>query len=400
MQYLSAIFKGLKELIPFFTLLGFVSFWGYLKWIGRVDVFPFMIGNLLGALTLFIFFVVFSFVFSLVFLLPSITVGFVRENTKVSYRKTKFFPVVCFVNTIAILLLFALEVKSLLLIIGLVFLLSVLACYFSLTFKLRDITWQATLLHLNRIMSSSQRVKVKAKKITISIYDYLVNNTVISKVIFSALAVFVSLLSLFPMLYISRFSNVDKESDWTQVFLVGVFYLLSYFPIIVTWTVRKRDYKARIQVFFGGSIFALTAIYSIMYPVINNINQMALVSAGLADWQVHTFSFDKNAFSKKYFPGIIWGTSQEIDGRIIVDGIQVLSSGDKSLICPSMIGGLRKEKIATTFIFKDEKPKSLDSISKYCLLVDKSESKRADALKQFLVEYKITKALPRDKASH
>ena len=210
MQYLSAIFKGLKELIPFFTLLGFVSFWGYLKWIGRVDVFPFMIGNLLGALTLFIFFVVFSFVFSLVFLLPSITVGFVRENTKVSYRKTKFFPVVCFVNTIAILLLFALEVKSLLLIIGLVFLLSVLACYFSLTFKLRDITWQATLLHLNRIMSSSQRVKVKAKKITISIYDYLVNNTVISKVIFSALAVFVSLLSLFPMLYISRFSNVDK----------------------------------------------------------------------------------------------------------------------------------------------------------------------------------------------
>ncbi len=67
----SRFFKIIKELFPLFIIAGFINVWGYLKWIGRLDVFPLIINNVSGVIAVLITSLLFFSVFSMTLLLPS-----------------------------------------------------------------------------------------------------------------------------------------------------------------------------------------------------------------------------------------------------------------------------------------------------------------------------------------
>lgn len=80
------IFKVIKELFPLFIIAGFINVWGYLKWIGRLDVFPLIINNASGVIAVLITSLLFFSVFSMTLLLPS---GFCTLSGTQSKKKTK-----------------------------------------------------------------------------------------------------------------------------------------------------------------------------------------------------------------------------------------------------------------------------------------------------------------------
>ena len=65
------IFKKLKAFFPLFIFAGFINAWGYLKWIGRLDIFPLIINNVTGMIAVLITSLLFCSAFFLTLLIPS-----------------------------------------------------------------------------------------------------------------------------------------------------------------------------------------------------------------------------------------------------------------------------------------------------------------------------------------
>lgn len=81
-------FKTIKDLFPFFIIVGFINVWAYFQWIGRPDVFPLIINNVAGVIAVLITSILFFSVFSVTLLIPSgfCSLSAVQKGKKLARR--------------------------------------------------------------------------------------------------------------------------------------------------------------------------------------------------------------------------------------------------------------------------------------------------------------------------
>ena len=93
MAALRWLFKNYKNLSVLFIVMGFINVWAYFQWIGRVDFFPFIIGNVAGSLAILICSLVFFVAISLMFVMPSALCALtglkstIKDKKKLSLRE-------------------------------------------------------------------------------------------------------------------------------------------------------------------------------------------------------------------------------------------------------------------------------------------------------------------------
>ncbi|QXG54223.1 hypothetical protein KTJ90_16725 [Pantoea jilinensis] len=384
----SRFFKIIKELFPLFIIAGFINVWGYLKWIGRLDVFPLIINNVSGVIAVLITSLLFFSVFSMTLLLPS---GFCTLSGTLSKKKTKlkirYNEGCCAISALT----------------------AILVAFFALLFLDKLSIWWvagaaaiiAFLLHVyvnNKfnghrqqhrrfLIARSKRIRSCSAPLTPKIrwrfiWEKIKASKAFINLIYTLFALMVALFSVLPLRFLVQ-GNIyfTHEKPWVQYFIVVAIYILLFMPSLLSLLTNKvkaqHGFKA-VMAFFPALVIAIFWLFSVQ---LIQINQRAIEIVGMASWHDQVFAFKTESFPAYYFPQNIWGVNNMRGTERMIVGIKAFSNGETYLICPKQLGALREIALKNNaFTWQvDEKAKAeLVEMSQYCLLA-KSDQVRSGA---------------------
>lgn len=87
MAALRWLFKNYKNLSFLFIIMGFINVWSYFQWIGRMDFFPFISGNVAGSLAILICSLAFFASISFMFVMPSALCALMGLKSSIKDKK-------------------------------------------------------------------------------------------------------------------------------------------------------------------------------------------------------------------------------------------------------------------------------------------------------------------------
>jgi hypothetical protein len=382
----SRIFKIIKELFPLFIIAGFINVWGYLKWIGRLDVFPLIINNASGVIAVLITSLLFFSVFSITLLLPS---GFCTLSGTQSKKKTKlkirYNEGCCAITALtAVLVAFTLLFLDWLSGVWILAISAIIALlvHVSVNFKINRHRQK----HRRHLIARCERIRDRAgitPKIRRGIsLEKIKANTFFINISYTFYALMVAFFSVLPLAFLLQ-GNIyfSHEKPWVQYLIVVAVYILLFMPALFSLLTNKVKSQHGFKAVIAFSPALVIAVFSLFSVQLIQINQRSIEIVGMALWQEKVFAFKNENFPDYYFPQHIWGAGKFIGTERLIEGIEVFSNGEVLLVCPKPLKALRERALKNNaFTWQtDEKAKiELTAMSQYCLLA-KSEQVRSNA---------------------
>lgn len=396
--------KNYKNLSVLFVVMGFINVWAYFNWIGRVDFFPLITGNVEGSLAILISSLVFFIAISFMFVMPSALCALtglernikdkkkmrLRERLKIYYNEGCAAATALVAVITAITVLFIKEEVSIHIIYITVVacLLSHVAFNFVINNKrqkyLRDF-----IARLQRMHEREKRLEGELKRWFI--WERFKANSVVINIFYCLISLSIALLSVAP-LFILTDSKIyfTNEKLLAQYVIVVVLYVLLFMPALLVLFKNKND---RVQAIYPTLALApavLIFIFGIFSALLVQINQRAIELVGMSSWQTKVFSFDADQYPAYYFPENEWGEAWEWkEGNIrLVKGIEVFSNGEVLLICPSSLKESRQKALENNGLLwksDEDSKKAVNALSQFCLII-KSDQVRTGAALEVLLE--------------
>ncbi|MDC7865163.1 hypothetical protein TH59_08080 [Pantoea ananatis] len=372
-------FKTIKDLFPFFIIVGFINVWAYFQWIGRPDVFPLIINNVAGVIAVLITSILFFSVFSVTLLIPSGLCSLSALQKGKKARPTRRYNEGCCAITAFSAFLTAFtaiyfgESSDAWLILSAAG--AVATGVHSLVNhrvnRLRQQHHRQLLARLKRMRSAnndlSTRLKRKFCLAEISL------NVVVINLRYVIYAVFVSLVSFLPLLFLLPGDiYFSAKNTLPQYFIITGLYLLLFMPALFSLLTNKikahHGFKP-ILAFSPGLVLGVFTLFSVQLV---QINQRAIEIVGMASWHEKVFSVPSKDFPAYYFPTSVWGPSKATGDARLITGIEAFTNGETHLICPARLKALRQRALKrNAFLWQaDEKAKAdLVGMSQNCLLI-------------------------------
>jgi len=382
------IFKKLKAFFPLFIFAGFINAWGYLRWIGRLDIFPLIINNVTGVIAVLITSLLFCSAFALTLLIPSAFSSLTGEQSnKKTKLKIKYNEGCCAATALAavvaaLTLMFTEEKISawhaVLACIVLFFIHSFLNYRFNCQ---RQKHHRELLKRLKQIQTGKDGLADKRK------WAFLIaetaTRTAIINLRYTLFAVLIAGLSFLPLLFLLQ-SDIyfSDRSLLLQYAVIVIMYIFLFLPVLLALTMNKDKTRYGIKPVMAFSPAIVIAVFSLFSVQLIQINQRSIEIVGMASWHERLFAFKADSFPDYYFPKKIWGASKITSrGERLIAGIEAFSNGETHLICPRVLKALRETALKNNaFTWQtDEKAKAeLTAMSQYCLLA-KSDQLRSSA---------------------
>lgn len=372
-------FKTIKDLFPFFIIVGFINVWAYFQWIGRPDVFPLIINNVAGVIAVLITSILFFSVFSITLLIPSgfCSLSAVQKGKKA--RPTRRYNEGCCAITAfsAFLTIFTWlyfgSTARAWLILPVAFVVAL--CVHSLVNhrinRHRQQHQRQLLARLRRIRSAENGLSAKCKRRFLLAEISL--NVIIINLSYTFFSVAISVLSFFPLLFLLPGDiYFSAKNTLPQYFIITGLYLLLFMPALFSLLTNKikahHGFKP-ILAFSPGLVIGVFTLFSVQLV---QINQRAIEIVGMASWHEKVFSVPSKDFPAYYFPTSVWGPSKATGDARLITGIEAFTNGETHLICPARLKALRQRVLKrNAFLWQaDEKAKAdLVSMSQNCLLI-------------------------------
>lgn len=385
----SRIFKIIKELFPLFIIAGFINVWGYLKWIGRLDVFPLIINNASGVIAVLITSLLFFSVFSMTLLLPS---GFCTLSGTQSKKKTKlkirYNEGCCAITALtAVLVAFTLLFLDKLpigWIVGIAVAVALLV-HIYVNNKLNRQRQQ----HRRYLIAYRERIRSRSAPLKPNIRRRFVLEKFKASAVFinfsyTLYALMVALFSIVPLAFLMQ-GNIyfSHEKPWVQYLVIVAIYILLFMPALFSLLTNRikaqHGFKA-VMAFFPALVIAVFSLFSVQ---LIQINQRSIEIVGMALWQEKVFAFKHESFPDYYFPNQIWGGSKVIGTERLTEGIEAFSNGEVHLVCPKRLRALRETALKNNaFTWQTDKnaKAALTVMSQYCLLAKSDQVRTGAAL--------------------
>lgn len=387
-------FKTIKDLFPFFIILGFINVWAYFQWIGRPDGFPLIINNVTGVIAILITSILFFSVFSVTLLIPSALCSLTgAQNGKKARLARRYNEGCCAITAFS------------------AFLAAFTGIYFGQTseawlilpaagvaaFGVHSVVNQRVnrqrqqhhrqlLARLKRMRSANNGLSAHLKR-RFCLAEISLNVVVIN-LRYVIYAVFVSLLSFLPLLFLLQGDiYFSTKNTLAQYFIITGLYLLLFMPALLSLLTNKikahHGFKP-ILAFSPALVLGVSTLFSVQLV---QINQRAIEIVGMASWHKKVFSVPSKAFPAYYFPASVWGASKATGDARLITGIEAFTNGETHLICPTRLKALRERALKrNAFLWQaDEKANAeLVAMSQNCLLFKGDQVTTAAVLKTLL----------------
>lgn len=403
MAALRWLFKNYKNLSVLFIVMGFINVWAYFQWIGRVDFFPFIIGNVAGSLAILICSLVFFVAISLMFVMPSALCALtglkstIKDKKKLSLRERLkvYYNEGCAAATALVAVITAMTVLFLKdkVSIELLYITSLAAFLSHALFNF--IINNKRQKHLRDFIARLQRMLERKNKTDRALsrwfmWERFKANAVVINIFYCFMSLLIAFLSIVP-LYILTGSKIyfASESLLVQYVIVAVLYVFLFMPALVGIFKSKPAQVQAIHPTLALAPAVLIVIFGVFSALLIQINQRGIELVGMSSWQTKVFAFNADQFPAYYFPEDKWGESRKWDeGNIrLVKGIEVFSNGDVLLVCPSTLKELRQKALEHNGLLwkTDEASKlAVNELSQFCLIAKSDQVRTGVALKVLL----------------
>lgn len=398
MAALRWLLKNYKNLSFLFIVMGFINVWAYFQWLGRVDVFPYIIGNVAGSLAILMSSLIFFISISCLFVTPSTLCTFIglkstiKDKKKLSLREhiKVYYNEGCAAATALVTIITAISVLFINPKAGVIFFLSIpcltgfithVACNFFINNKkqnyLRNFIARLERKHHHEVEYN------KALKRWF-IWERFKASPVVINLFYCFFSLLIAFISLTP-LYILTGSKIylNRESLFVQYFVVVVLYLLLFMPPLLMMFKNKTGREPAVHPSLALAPAVLLIVFGIFSALLIQINQRGIELVGMSSWKTKVFAFNAERFPAYYFPEDKWGeTRLWSDGNVrLVEGIDVFSSGEILLVCPASLKELRQKALENNgLIWKtdEDSKRKVNELSPFCLIT-KSDQVRSDA---------------------
>lgn len=361
MAALRWLFKNYKNLSVLFIVMGFINVWAYFQWIGRVDFFPFIIGNVAGSLAILICSLVFFVATSFMFVMPSALCALtglkspikdkkkrsLRERLNVYYNEgcAAATALVAVITAVTVLFLKEKINMELLYITSFTALVSHVLCNFMINNK-RQRYLRGFIVRLQRMHERKNKMD-RALSIWFR-WERFKASAAIINIFYCFLSLLIAFFSIVP-LYILTGSKIyfSGESLLVQYAIVVVLYILLFMPALIGVFKIKPSQVQPVNPTLALAPAVLIVVFGVFSALLIQINQRGIELVGMSSWQTKVFAFNAEQFPAYYFPEDRWGESRKWDeGNIrLVKGIEVFSNGDVLLVCPSSLKALRQKAL-------------------------------------------------------
>ena len=403
MTALRWLFKNYKNLSVLFIVMGFINVWAYFQWIGRVDFFPFIIGNVAGSLAILICSMVFFAAISFMFVMPSALCALtglkstikdkkkrsLRDRLEVYYNEgcAAATALVAVITGITVLFLKDNVSMELLYITSLAAFVSHAIFNFIINNK-RQKYLRAFIARLQR-MHERKNNPGRASSCWFR-WERFKANAVVINILYCFISLLIAFVSVAP-LYILTGSKIyfASESLLVQYAIVAVLYIFLFMPALIGVFKKKPAQGQDIHPTLALAPAVLIVIFGVFSALLIQINQRGIELVGMSSWQTKVFAFNAAQFPAYYFPEDKWGEARKWDeGNIrLVKGIEVFSNGDVLLVCPSSLKEVRQRALEHNGLLwkTDEKSKlAVNELSQFCLIAKSDQVRTGEALKVLL----------------
>ncbi|GEM_PF-599845 len=338
----------LKELLPIIssfslltTICPILIIWGYLKHIGRLEIFLESVSFSSLLIIIFIFFILsFSIFFIFIFIdsILLINIVYAYKESLLPHSKMKAKIVrVCFLNALStnawiftLLAVFYKENSNILIILISGVTLAIITSYIlSHILLLRDKHQIYGGVNINE-----QYLSKFSNRLLIPLI-----------LMIPALFLFIPLLSL-----TIQFKFPDNTS------LIYQFVCLVYFSLAFTtftllpgalfineYTRKKRLASVIITLIFLPAILFILSIFIPSLPFM--IANTTLNWTGVNDWRTHQYSINNASLPHSMLPAVYWNTRtyQGLSDRYFISGVNAFTFGDIRLICPPKVLSIKND---------------------------------------------------------
>lgn len=403
MAALRWLFKNYKNLSFLFIVMGFINVWAYFQWIGRVDFFPFIIGNVAGSLAILICSLVFFVATSFMFVMPSALCALtglkstikdkkkrsLRERINVYYNEgcAAATALVAVITAVTVLFLKEKINMELLYITSFTALLSHALCNLMINNK-RQRYLRGFIARLQRM--HERKNKMDRASLIWFRWERFKASAVVINILYCFLSLLIAFVSIVP-LYILTGSKIyfSSESLLVQYAIVVVLYIFLFMPALIGVFKTKPSQVQPVNPTLALAPAVLIVVFGIFSALLIQINQRGIELVGMSSWQTKVFAFNAEQFPAYYFPEDRWGESRKWDeGNIrLVKGIEVFSNGDVLLVCPSSLKALRQKALEQNGLLwkTDEESKlAVNKLSQFCLIAKSDQVRTGEALRVLL----------------
>lgn len=403
MAALRWLFKNYKNLSFLFIVMGFINIWAYFQWIGRVDFFPFIIGNVAGSLAILICSLVFFVATSVMFVMPSALCALtglkstikdkkkrsLRERLNVYYNEgcAAATALVAVITAVTVLFLKEKINMELLYITSFTALLSHALCNFMINNK-RQRYLRGFIARLQRMHERKNKMD-RASSIWFR-WERFKASAVVINIFYCFFSLLIAFVSIVPI-YILTGSKIyfSSESLLVQYAIVVVLYIFLFMPAFIGVFKIKPSQVQPVNPTLALAPAVLIVVFGIFSALLIQINQRGIELVGMSSWQTKVFAFNADQFPAYYFPEDRWGESRKWDeGNIrLVKGIEVFSNGDVLLVCPSSLKALRQKALEQNGLLwkTDEESKlAVNKLSQFCLIAKSDQVRTGEALRVLL----------------
>jgi len=402
MAALRWLFKNYKNLSVLFIVMGFINVWAYFQWIGRVDFFPLIIGNVAGSLAILISSLVFFVAISFMFVMPSALCAIVglksaikdkkklslRQRLKVDYNEGCAAATALIAVITAITVLFIkseFDQESFLITFFVAFISHIIFNRFinnSDEIYLREFIFRFQRMYKDKVEGDSALKRW-------FFWERFKSYPSIINLFYCSFSLCVAFLSIMP-LYILTGSKIyfTHESLIVQYTIVIALYFVLFLPALFMIFKNKRDHDGVIPPTLTLAPAILVVIFGVFSALPIQINQRSIELVGMSSWETKVFAFNADKFPEYYFPRKEWGETRKWDeGNIrLVNGVEVFSSGEVLLVCPSTLKQLRQKALENNgLLWKSDKDSKLElnKLSQFCLIAKSDQVRTGAALKKF-----------------
>jgi len=386
--------KTIKDLFPFFIIMGFFNAWAYFQWIGRPDVFPRIINSVTGVVAIFITSVLFFSVFSLTLIAPSALCSFtgVQKGKKARLAR-RYNEGCCAIAALsAFLTIFTWfyfgDTTNAWLILLVAFVVAL--CIHSLVNHRVNRHLQQhhrqLLARLKHIKSVENGLNAKLKRSFFLAEISL--NVIVINIFYTIFSISISVLSFFPLLFLLPGDiYFSAKNTLPQYFIITGLYILLFMPALFSLLTNKMKAHYGFKPILAFSPGLVLGVFTLFSVQLVQINQRAIEIVGMASWHEKVFSVPSKDFPAYYFPASVWGASKETGDARLFAGIDAFTNGETHLICPVRLKTLRQRALKRNAFFwqADEKVKAeLVAMSQNCLLIKGDQVNTAAVLKTLL----------------
>lgn len=219
------------------------------------------------------------------------------------------------------------------------------------------------------------------------VWEKLKSNLLIINIFYSLYSLCVAFLSVVPLYVLTGSKIYFTDGDLlTQFIIVIVLYFLLFIPALSMIFKNKSDRDRDIPRSLALAPAVLIVIFGVFSALLIQINQRGIELVGMSSWKSQVFAFNADQFPAYYFPENKWGeTRRWNEGNIrLVNGVEVFSSGELMLVCPSTLIELRQKALeSNSLIWKSDENSRQDfnELSQFCLIAKSAQVRTGAALK-------------------